>query len=234
MNDLTILLATANKMPEETNEKIRQNLLLITNGQFPIVSVSQKPIDFGQNICVGDIGQSKYNEFFQILLGVRGIETKYTAVVDDDTLYSIEHFSQRPPSGKFLYERNYWFAQIGKDEYWRVADDNKKGGMWGCIAETELLIHNLETRYKKYPTDNDLPAMWGEPGKFDELYGLPKNTAYFVKSEKPCVIFIHNTAMGGVQLSRFRRRYGDPLPENKTKNLDGFGDAKDLINKYWK
>jgi hypothetical protein len=106
--------------------------------------------------------------------------------------------------------------------------------MWGCIVETDVIRKNLETRFKLYPTDTNIPALWGEPGLNDRLYGMPDKTSVYVKSEKPCVVFVHPMAMGSVQLVRFRRRYGDPLPENKCYNLEGFGNAKELIDKYWK
>ena len=231
-NDLTILYCTCNKVSEEILERFRQNLLIVTKGQYPIISVSQKPIDFGTNICVGELGQSKYNEYLQILTGLREIKTKYVAIVDDDTLYSAEHFLQRPSDDTFLFESNYWFAQIGQEHYWRIADENKKGGMWGCISNTQNILNNLETRYKLYPTPDNLPPYFGEPGWHDEQFGMTSKRV-IISSSKPCVIFVHSTSMGGIQLVRFRRRYGDPLPENRCEVLEGFGSAKELIIKYW-
>lgn len=238
--DLTLLYCTANIIPEATAEKIRQNLLLVTKGQYPIVSVSQKPIDFGQNICIGEIGPSKYNEYSQIYRGVQEVKTKYVATVDDDTLYSAEHFYNRPPDDRFLYERNYWFAQIGQDHYWRIADETKKGGMWGCISNTKLLFDDLKIKFDKFPSDpwnpkNGLtpPLMWGEPGYDLFYFKRDQSLLTFAYADKPCVTFVHGDSMGGRQLARFRRRYGDPLPENRCENLEGFGNAKELIDKYW-
>jgi len=92
MPDLTLLLATANRLPDETARRIRKNLLDVTQGRYPIVSVSQKPIDFGYNICVGEIGANKYNCYRQLYIGAQAVETKYVAVVDDATLYTPGHF----------------------------------------------------------------------------------------------------------------------------------------------
>lgn len=239
MNDLTILYASASAMREEPAQRIRENLLEITQNKYPVVSVTQKPIKFGKNICVGEIGKSKYNEFKQILIGVKEIKTKYTAVVDDDTLYCPEHFDFRPLDGIFSYERNYWFAEEGKDYYWRIGDINKRGGMWGCIANTKALLNNLTARYEAYPTDpwapdsKVVPPPWGEPGVHDQSFGM-SNKIMFVNSEKPCLIFIHHESMGYNQLRRFYRRYGLPKPEDITYNLERFGVMKNLWDKYWK
>ena len=50
--DVTILYLTANLEQPYFAENIRQNILK-HKGDIPIVSVSQEPLDFGKNICVG-------------------------------------------------------------------------------------------------------------------------------------------------------------------------------------
>jgi hypothetical protein len=234
-------LATANLIPEPAAKRIRDYLLEVTEHRYPVVSVSQQPIDFGRNICVGAIGRSKYNEYKQILLGVREVTTEYVATVDDDTLYAPVHFEYRPPPGIFSYETNYWFAQDEKDNYWRIRDiATKGGGMWGCIARTEDLLSNLTARFKNYPTDPWLPdspvsppMYWGEPGIEDEEYGLPRESYLRRASPEPCVIFIHRESMGFRQYSRFHRRYGHPTPENRADSLPQFGTMADLRRKFW-
>ena len=237
--DLTLLLTTANRLPEETAERLRAYLLEVTGGRYPIVSVSQRPIDFGHNICVGEIGQSKYNEYWQLHIGAQAIETVYTAVVDDDTLYSLNHFEHRPAPGVFWYETNYWFCQDGLNHYWRIANRHQNGGgMWGCIAMTETLCGNLAARFTRYPVDPLIPhrktIWWGEPGiqEGDREYGR-HDLCHRGESINPCVVFVHRASMGHKQLSRFYRRYGLPQPENKSERLDQFGTVADLRRKFW-
>ena len=38
-------------------------------GDTPIISVSQKPMDLGNNICVGDVERSSQNGYMQLLIG---------------------------------------------------------------------------------------------------------------------------------------------------------------------
>jgi hypothetical protein len=237
MSDLTILYYTANRLTEPTAARIRAHLWAQVKGRHAIVSVSQKPIDFGRNICVGDIGANKYNAYWQILRGVMTIQTEYVATVDDDALYTWEHFSHRPPPGEFWYETNYWFCQDGKDYYWRPRDlETKGGGMWSCIARTDTLSANLQARFEHFPTPESVREnmWWGEPGirEGDRLYGR-RDGLKRICSEQPCVVFVHTAAMGYTQLSRFHRRYGPPPPENVAQTLPGYGTVADLRREFW-
>lgn len=228
--NITILYYTANRLPSGAALAIRDRLRAAV-GQTPIVSVSQWPIDFGRNICVGEIGANKYNAYRQILTGAQYIETEYVATVDDDTLYPPEHFEHRPPSGEFWYETNYWFCQDGVDHYWRPADlPTKGGGMWGCIAKTATLRANLEARFSHFPfASAPLPPWWGEPGvrEGDRLYGRHDGLRR-VASARPCVVFVHGASMGYQQFSRWHLRYGRPAPENMADTLDGYGAVAEL------
>lgn len=246
MEDLTILLYTANRLPEATAARIRGHLLAQVDatggalaGRYPLISVSQKPIDFGRNICVGDIGVSKYNAYKQILIGALEVETEYVATVDDDTLYDVEHFTHRPPPGEFLYEANYWFCQDGLDYYWRASDAKTRGGMWGCRACTETLCANLTARFECYPSDPwqidpQLHLFFGEPGykDGDRTYGRHDRHGT-TSSPRPCLVFVHQASMGYKQLIRFYRRYGRPTPENTAAHLTDFGTVAEVRKRFW-
>lgn len=235
VNDLTILYYTANRLPDAAALRIRQHLRGVA-GKTPIVSVSQRPIAFGLNVSVGDIGANKYNAYWQILEGVQYVETEYVATVDDDTLYVPDHFEHRPLAGEFWYETNYWFCQDGIDHFWRPADlPTKGGGMWGCIAHTQTMRNNLEARFSQFPNPAaPLPPWWGEPGvsEGDRLYGR-RDGLRRVASARPCLVFIHEAAMGYQQFSRWHRRYGQPAPENVTTALPDYGTVGDVRREFW-
>ena len=234
MNDLTIIYYTANTIRDNTAAGVRDYLLKVTENKFPIISVSQKPINFGENICVGEIGKSKYNCYKQILIGVKEAKTKFVACAEDDTLYAKEHFEYRPPEGVFSYENNMWLAE--EKMYWRM-DTNDRGGMWGCIAETENLLINLTTRYAVYPTDplvrtpekKNKYLFWGEPGKHDGQFGMENRYELF-ESKNPTVVFTYRGSMGGYK----SRPYFTPRkPENVRYHLEPFGEINKLWNSYW-
>lgn len=230
MNNLTLLYYTANTIKETTGQKVRDHLLKVTKNEFPIISVSQKPIDFGKNICVGEIGRSKFNCYKQILIGAREVKTKYIAACEDDTLYSPGHFMHRPQEGVFEYETNAWMAEKGT--YWRRADLIARIGMFGCLTSTENLLKHLERRFELFPSEElrvkNRIFLWGEPGSHENLYGLENRLSYF-ESEEPTVVFRYPESMGGLRNGRHEVR----KPENLTLDLPPFGPIDKLWNYYW-
>ena len=111
-NDLTLLYYSAHTLPDKLEDSFRSELRSVVKRKYPIISVTQKPVRLGKNICVGDIGRSHYNCYKQIYIGVQNVKTKYVAMVEDDTLYSLEHFSHRPTSDNvFSFNHNMWFLE---------------------------------------------------------------------------------------------------------------------------
>ena len=229
MNDLTIIYYTANTIPDFTGQRVRGYLLATVGNRFPIISVSQKPIDFGQNICVGPIGKSKYNAYKQILIGVKAVKTKYVATVDDDALYPLNHFAYRPPENTFAYDTNMWFADE-KGYYWQRQEADERRGMYSCITQSQTLLDNLTQRYAFYPQD-PLPnrdIAWGEPGTLDFQFKIKSKYLLFASAE-PTVVFRYRDSMGGGHLGRFPM----PPPQYLCYNLKPFGGIRKLLSSYW-
>lgn len=225
MNDITLLYCTASTIQEDAAEKVRQNLLQITESKYPIVSVSQKPLKFGDNICVGEIGKTCYNFFKQMLLGARAVKTKYIVHIDDDTLYVPEHFTHRPPDEQtFIYNTHSWIA--GSRNFWRpkVA----LSGMFCHISPTKALIDNLSVRFKLRPTQPRDDRHFGEPGKFDTEFGIPNAKVKTFRTTLPLVSFEYRGSLNGK-----RKRYGNTDPDYNVVNLEPFGNAKRLRREYW-
>jgi len=108
-NDLTVIYYTSNREKPEFEEKVRAHLLK-TIGDLPLISVSQKPIDFGENICVGDIGISTQNAFRQFQIGAKAAKTKFVCSVEADSLYPKEYFEFVPPKDDVMYIPQFIFA----------------------------------------------------------------------------------------------------------------------------
>jgi hypothetical protein len=77
--DRTILYLTDNTLDEKIADLCKKQLLKEA-GDIPIVSVSQKPMDFGKNICVGEIGRSWMSLYKQQLEGLKANKTKYVII----------------------------------------------------------------------------------------------------------------------------------------------------------
>jgi hypothetical protein len=69
-------------------------------------------MDFGDNICVGDIGRSGLNIDIQIKAGLDKADTEFIAIAEHDCVYSKEHFDWVPPDNElFYYNTNNWLLQ---------------------------------------------------------------------------------------------------------------------------
>jgi len=140
-NDLTILYTTDNSLNESIYNKCKELLLIAADG-IPIISVSQKPIDLGKNICVGNIGRSEFSLNKQLLTGLIFVETKYIAFAEHDCIYSREHFHWTPPNTRFFwYNLNCWMLQYSNPKYPRWDGQfsfRKKRALSQLICSTEM------------------------------------------------------------------------------------------------
>ena len=109
---VTAIYITANKELEQMADVVKNKLL---EANIPIVSVSQKPLDFGNNICVGEVGRSSQNVLRQFLIGAEKATTKYVAMAQADCLYPPDYFGYIPPKDNASYFYN---------NVWRLDSEN--------------------------------------------------------------------------------------------------------------
>jgi len=124
MNDATIIYYTANREDERVERKVKETILK-NSGGLPIISVSQKPIDFGQNICVGEQPFCDATAFRQLLIGLQAANTKYAIAAESDCLYPPEYFIFRPPTDDNVYRYDNiwilyeWLGEKTKGKFWK-------------------------------------------------------------------------------------------------------------------
>ena len=108
MSNRTIVYYTANTEKESFEKKVVENILQKSNG-LPIISVSQKPMDFGKNICVGKLEQNYQNAFKQALIGCEKAETEFVVMCESDCLYPEGYFDFIPTKKDVVYTYdNVW------------------------------------------------------------------------------------------------------------------------------
>jgi hypothetical protein len=229
MHDLTIVYYTANRIHESFATRVRQHLHQLVDGRAPIVSVSQKKINFGNNVCVGEIGYSAWVCYWQILIGARVAQTKFIACAEDDSLYTLEHLNFRPTTDAFYYNRgSRWILEnvaTPRPRFrWR-----DRTAMCGCIVSRDLLIKTLEARFAKFPepitqTYDPLLKGWGEPGRYEKYLKLGRVGIEFFETGDPIITINHKKGLGGLR----RPDRGDKI---KT-TLGPWGDAKELWEFY--
>lgn len=224
MNDLTLLYYSAHTLPELCEINIRNELLKIVKNNFPIISVTQKPIDFGENICVGNIGVSHYNCYKQIYIGAQQVKTKYVAMIEDDTLYNLEHFSHRPTSNDvFSYNKSMWFLEDKK--FWH----KYQTGMFACITTTDLLCLTLKERFEKFPIEpkpvRSQRHYWQEPGRDGRLGFKDRKVEYFF-TKIPLITLNYYDGLDGKKKSNCN-------PPVVVETIDFWGSALKLKKKLW-
>jgi len=116
----TIIYLTDNELDPLIAETCKRYLLKAADDSR-IVSVSQRPIDLGDNVCVGEIGRSGLSIDRQLRSGLDVIDTEFVAIAEHDCIYGAEHFAWTPPDKIFFYYNvNCWLLQyrsIAHPEY---------------------------------------------------------------------------------------------------------------------
>ena len=218
-SDITILYYTANRISDYFANNVRRHLLEMSKG-IPIISVTKKPMDFGdKNICVGNTEHTVYNIYRQILIGALAAKTDWVACCEDDCLYNEEHLQYRPD--KFAYNINRWNVNR-KYFFYR-----KRAGMCMGIAPRKLMVETLEKRFEKYPIPlkgREAHRGWGEPGRCEKNIGLPEVAMETFTTNTPTLTFSHRPSMGGIR--RVLRR------DTVKQNLSPYGNARSFWKQY--
>ena len=138
-NDLTVIYYTSNKEEENFEDKIKDKLLK-TIGDIPLISISQKPINFGQNICVGDVGTSDHNIYTQMQIGVLQAKTKFVCTAEADCLYPpTGYFDFIPPDDTTAYHyTNIWILFKGSHTFRK-----KAFSLCALFANREYLLSRI-------------------------------------------------------------------------------------------
>jgi len=123
--EATIIYYTANAEDEKLENHVRETILRNNKGKYPIISVSRKPIDFGKNICVGEIPICDVSAFKQLLAGLLAAETKFCIAAESDVLYPPEYFNFIPPTDRDAYRyNNLWMftsyiSKGNQNKFWK-------------------------------------------------------------------------------------------------------------------
>lgn len=141
-------------------------------GSIPIISVSQKPIDLGLNVNVGDIGRSWLNIYKQQLEGLKIANTEFVMIAEHDVLYTEEHCLWIPPDNEtFWYNSNCWLVEWSNDHpemrgmYSQWKKDRK--ALSQLVCDRKLLIQSIEERLELIDSGIKEMRRLGEPGAFN-------------------------------------------------------------------
>jgi hypothetical protein len=187
----TIIYYTSNHEDPKFEAKIQANIIK-QKGDLPIISVSQKPIDFGNNICVGDVGLSYLNEFRQILIAAKAAETPYLVIAESDFLYPECYFTFEPKGANVYRYNNVWIVFSKKLFSYR----RKIYSEGAQICQRSYLIDLLEQSLKGRPMwyNGATPVKPGEGNPRNNIFNIPFE---FFGDSPPCISFKTGNGLRG-------------------------------------
>jgi len=219
--DKTILYYSSNREDPVFEQKIVDDLLSKA-GNLPIISVTQKPMNVGKNICIGDKGQSYINEWRQIVIGAKEATTEYLIMAESDFLYPPEYFQFEPKGENIYLYDNVWIMWM---EGTFKSFHRKSRSEGAQVIKRQYLIDILEAYLVRYP------GWWGEEYKKEG----PHHSPYFSAHRKKKIAFFHGenpsisvkTRQG---INWMVGRLGGK--GNISRSLPYWGDVKKLRNKF--
>ena len=223
--DLTVVFYTSNYESEEFMQAIIDNLLK-SIGDAPLISVSQKPMNLGRNICVGDIGRSHLNIYRQILVGAKAAATPYVALAEDDILYPPSHFDIRPSSMEvFNYDVNKWSLFTWTKP--PIFSFMNNAVVHQLICARDYLVADLEERFSKWNESNLDLSNWKDPGRRENRLDMVERHIERSFAPEPTVAISHEDAFGFLHLGA-RKAHG----EQKIERLEPWGSAENVLKLY--
>jgi len=112
-----IVYYTDNKLEENLDVAVRANLEYACGG-IPIISVSQVPMKFGRNICVGRLPRSYASLHDQLLTGIDAAEEgSIIYMVEHDVFYHPDHFKFEPPDDKIYFNLSRFYFKLGLNSF---------------------------------------------------------------------------------------------------------------------
>lgn len=218
-----IVYYTDNRLDEKIMKKCQEQM---KKSGLPIVSVSLKPIDFGDNIVL-PLKRSPLSMVKQILAGLEKIQTDVVFLGEHDVLYHPTHFDFRPPKKDvYYYNANVW--QLRASDGHAVYFDCKK--LSQLCADRKFLIEHFKKRVFLVEMNGFSRKMGFEPGSHNRLEKVDDFGSDVWRSEFPNVDIKH-----GKNLSEARWHQSDFRSQKSCQNwqeadeIQGWGKGSEII-----
>jgi len=115
----TVVYYSANTENPRFEQKVIDNIKKQAEG-LPIISVTRKPIDLGDNICINETPICYSNSFKQLLIGLEAARTEFCIATESDCLYPPEYFQFVPPLKDQVYRYTNLYVHFdGRDKFWK-------------------------------------------------------------------------------------------------------------------
>lgn len=220
MSDTTIIYYSSNHEKPEFEERIRQNILDVA-GNIPIISVTQKPINFGKNIVVGDVGASGFNMFRQVQIACREAKTKFVVSAEADCLYPPDYFTFIPEKDNKCYRNsNLYVMPQHRAYFWR----KEEGATHAQVIGRQFYLDTLDKLFTGAPAwsveEKNFPKERTHKKQVDVFW--PDDIEYY-ESDNPVV---------QIKTSQSMRHYTNSDRQARHE-LPYWGTGVEFRNKYY-
>ncbi len=242
-----IIYYTDNRLDDRIMKRCQEQLMKVESSTLPIISVSLKPIEFGQNYII------KAERGYLTLANqiIKALEESTTDVVffcEHDVLYHPSHFDFTPAKKDvFYYNMNSWMLRA-KDGHCLYYDHRSLSGM--CCYRKIALAHfkkrkeRIEALLAEAGSTGMVKATSGttislkegihrlgfEPGTHNRPDRIDDLGAESFRSEFPNVDIRHK---GNLTQSRFRKNQFRNARSyqgwTEAEEIPGWGKGKDII-----
>ena len=220
-----ILYYTDSKL-DETNPQLAMAVrkqLKKAAGPIPIISVSQKPLNFGKNICIGEQPRRYRSVYDAIKCGLEHIsDDSIVYLCEHDVFYHPSHFAQLPEKNTMYFNTERWYYMKGRPDF---AKARGKRALSQSVSYRPALLKHVEERLATIVGDGDLVLRWEE---FEN-----ESSVRYVnfKSERPNVDILHDnnyTPKGDYKKAYMK---GDLEKYKSITNLPGWGGVTHFQSK---
>lgn len=218
-----IVYYTDNSCDQSILRRVQEQLVKCVNGH-EIVSVSQKPVDFGKNIVV-DYPRGSISIFKQIHDGLKASTADIVFLVEHDVLYHPSHFNYIPSrKDKFYYNQNRYQVDYGTGR--------------ALFRLTKCTSHLVSYREWLLKYIEEVLAIIAEKGYSRNKMGFAPGTHKFLRgygirtwmSEYPNVDIRHNNNWSRTRWNKEEFHDKNAIQGWKeVEEIPGWGSAKNIM-----
>jgi hypothetical protein len=224
LEDITILYISASQLPEHWMQ-FQIATLLDAVGDTPIISMTRKPLDLGENYRDTE-PMCYWNIYRQMYLAASHAKTPYVAQAEDDVLYSNEHFREyRPKDDEVAYNRSRWSLFSWDARFYCL-----RNRISNCtlVAPRLYLLDALKERLGKWKTDpgDNIVGEVGRPDIDAKLGVSPRNKVEWW-STTPVVQLNHPSGSDIRQKTKWKSH-----GQLKAFDIPHWGKSSELVKRY--
>lgn len=225
MRDLTCIYYTHNKERPEFEARIQRTLWHnLKKVGAKLISVSQKPIDFGYNICVGDVGISGNNTWRQFQIGVEASTTRYVCPAESDYLHPMEYFTFKPPTDDSFYIAQPLYVLFAQRRRYQGFAHKPEGSEAAMVVNRDFILRMLSKMFngRRYNKEDHWITK-----------DIRQNLPYLFKQGK-CEYFNMSVPLITFKTDENMHRRTRTVHESRVNELPYWGSAERLIRRYYR